>query len=413
MEIRNLRITKRGKTVGGIFIGVTAVVLIVLAAVAINGILNEHKYVMVRYASVEGDLWKVRAQTDASIIKVSAKSGDAVKKGDSLVVLSNNSMNNELRIEETELSRLKDLMVELRKGASRKQLYDAIQQVNAAKELLSQFRTSRSNLQNSSNVIKNSLYQVNKQLQPYVSPNTHKLDEAYALSQVKTAYLDNQFGASDYLIRMNTLQRLFALKTQLELQDLQLRSELGNLDASVGIAENQMIQAEKSYRTVQEGASLVEITLLADMIKSVEANVNILKLKLAGLTIKAPQSGTVMASYGHVGDTAVSGETIATIMDLSKLFVIAYIDQRDLKRVKIGQSVSLKQDKGRTTAFSGKVKRIGYATLGVYSLNDENPSVSTYDPLLNGAVPVEIVVEGKAVKLTPGMALVAKIKAIK
>ena len=113
--------------------------------------------------------------------------------------------------------------------------------------------------------------------------------------------------------------------------------------------------------------------------------------------ITSPVSGTVAARNVSVGNTIGAGQPIATLVNLSQLWVIANVDEARLAEVKPGQAADVRiSDAGKT--FHGKVTDIGSAT---------NDLLTTVLSLTSSdstkRVPVKILFDYSGYRLTPGM----------
>ncbi len=77
--------------------------------------------------------------------------------------------------------------------------------------------------------------------------------------------------------------------------------------------------------------------------------------------IKSPISGTVLQLAAQQGETLAAGlssPTLIVVADLNRLQVDAYVDETDIGKVKIGQSVIATVDAFPTTQFTGRVSKI-------------------------------------------------------
>ena len=78
--------------------------------------------------------------------------------------------------------------------------------------------------------------------------------------------------------------------------------------------------------------------------------------------IKAPIAGVVIGEPTPAGQTVVQGlsaaQTLLTIADMSKMQVKAMVDETDIGKVKVGQTVSFTVDAHSDKKFSGKVRKI-------------------------------------------------------
>ena len=77
--------------------------------------------------------------------------------------------------------------------------------------------------------------------------------------------------------------------------------------------------------------------------------------------IRSPISGTVLQMAAQQGETLAAGlssPTLIVVADLNRLQVDAYVDETDIGKVKIGQSVTVTVDAFPTTQFTGHVTKI-------------------------------------------------------
>jgi HlyD family secretion protein len=96
--------------------------------------------------------------------------------------------------------------------------------------------------------------------------------------------------------------------------------------------------------------------------------------RLSETKVMAPISGRVAALNVQIGTIISSGITnvgggtaVMTLSDLSRIFILATVDESDIGRVALGQSVNITADSFPGKHFSGKVTRI--ATKGVNTSN--------------------------------------------
>ncbi len=96
--------------------------------------------------------------------------------------------------------------------------------------------------------------------------------------------------------------------------------------------------------------------------KSAQATLDRAKINLAYATIFAPISGVVINRAVNIGQTVAasfSSPTLYTIAnDLSKMQVLATVDESDIGRISIGQTASFTVDAYPDETFQGKVSQI-------------------------------------------------------
>lgn len=114
--------------------------------------------------------------------------------------------------------------------------------------------------------------------------------------------------------------------------------------------------------------------------------------------VTSPTSGTLATRNVNVGETIAAGTSIASIVDLSQLWVVVNVDESRVAEVHIGQTADVEiGDVGQT--FRGQVTDIGSATTNVASptISLSNSSDTTQK------VPVKIMFDYAGVRLVPGM----------
>ena len=146
-------------------------------------------------------------------------------------------------------------------------------------------------------------------------------------------------------------------------------------------------QAERQNELYQE-ALISELDHEAALLAREEANSNLVRAKanlddareqLDDTVIESPPDGIVLKKYfdkGHIiasGISAVSGGTvIATIADMSRVYVRASIDEVDIGQISIGQKATVIAESYPDREFTGQVLRI-------HPLAKVEQNVTTFD----------------------------------
>ncbi len=147
--------------------------------------------------------------------------------------------------------------------------------------------------------------------------------------------------------------------------------------------------------SVKKGDVLATIKVISAAPSAVSTGPSVPRV-LARVT--SPTDGAVAARNVSVGETIAAGTSLASIVDLSNLWVIVNVDESRVAEVRIGQTADVEiGDVNRT--FQGKVTDIGSATTNVAS-----PSISlTSSNDTTQKVPVKIVFDYTGARLVPGM----------
>jgi len=108
-----------------------------------------------------------------------------------------------------------------------------------------------------------------------------------------------------------------------------------------------------------------EIELVQSEVKRSEIAVDEAEERLEETEIFAPIDGVIIEKFIEEGQIIASGisnvsggTAISTIADISRLFIIADIDETDIGSVKMGHSVRITADAFPNEVFTGKVTRI-------------------------------------------------------
>ena len=215
---------------------------------------------------------------------------------------------------------------------------------------------------------------------------TRKKDEATLVSaKVKAVNLRAKADRQKELV-----QQQLGSREEMESAETEAATAETALQAAQ-IAIDELKQQEIQIEFKREAVKIAEAQLQSDQIRLDNE-----KQQLAYSTVTAPLDGVVSALNVQKGTIVASGmsgfsggTTIMTLSDLSRVFVIATVDESDIGEARVGQKarITVASFPGRT--FTGQVVRL--ATKGVNSSN-----VVTFE------VKVEVMDESKSL-LRPEM----------
>lgn len=104
--------------------------------------------------------------------------------------------------------------------------------------------------------------------------------------------------------------------------------------------------------------------------------------------VRAPINGIVVKKQGTQGEFKLAGQTIATIADEDNIYVTAYIDETEIKNIKVGQAVTIKFDEFSGKKVNGKVKSIGLVSQN--GLNQSSKEKNGKFKKVDQRVPVKV-----------------------
>lgn len=166
-------------------------------------------------------------------------------------------------------------------------------------------------------------------------------------------------------------------------------------------------QAELKTQELSLEVKRKDVKLAEAMVENDQIALATAKQRLSDTTVTAPMDGVVSALNVQKGQIIASGvtnvaggTTVMTLSDLSRVFVLASVDESDIGKVQVDQSAFITADAFPGQRFRGKVVRV--ATKGVNVSN-----VVTFE------VKVEVVSDNKALlkpEMTANVQIVAASK---
>jgi multidrug resistance efflux pump len=121
----------------------------------------------------------------------------------------------------------------------------------------------------------------------------------------------------------------------------------------------------------------------------------------------SPVNGVIVAKASTVGDVVSPGQPVLSVVDLGKLWVTANVDESQISRISIGQTVDVHVDVlGKT--LKGRVAAITPASAATFSLLPQNNASGNYTKITQ-RVPVKIAMDYAGQTLFPGTSVEVKI----
>ena len=161
-------------------------------------------------------------------------------------------------------------------------------------------------------------------------------------------------------------------------------------------------ETEQGHRLTQNQAA----------VKVARAQIQLAKLNLSYTVIIATADGVVGKKDIHVGQLVQPGQTMASIVDNSELWVVANYRETQLPDIHVGSKVDITVDAVPGVAFKGTVERISDATGSAYSMIPQDNATGNFVKV-EQRIPVRIHLDAdkKAQsKLRAGMNVVCVIK---
>ncbi len=312
-------------------------------------------------ARVAADMISVSSRVDGWLIARPIRSGDTVKKGDTLAVIVG-------RDAET---RLTGLLAELdRIEAERAELAAEIEMVD--NQTRSRIVSERAKLAAS-----DALVEVVEHAFEYAEREFKRAEQLSESGVVSAKVLDEA--------------RTEFLKTQKEL--VRARAVVATAQALVGEAR----AARREINVLERQRATLDFREA-----EVLARIDRRQLDIADRTMTSPFDGVVSRAFVDPGEYVEAGQRIALLHNPEKIYVEANIRETDIRRVALGQVVTIEVDAYPDRPFEGTIAMIGQAATSQFALLP-SPNPSGNFTKVTQRLPVRIAVDQEAGMLRPGM----------
>ncbi len=172
-----------------------------------------------------------------------------------------------------------------------------------------------------------------------------------------------------------------------------ITAEIGGKVAEISVKEGDIVRnGSQLIRLTSDGVT-DEISAAAHSVTSAQLSLEQQRDQQDNYSFNSPIAGTVVEKVAKLGDNIKSGNTLCTVYDLSYLTFTMNVDELDIKKISLGQSVLVTAEADEGNEYEGVITRIG--------INGSSSSGLTTYP-----VKVEISNIGG---LLPGMNVKAKI----
>ena len=252
---------------------------------------------------------QVASKTLGRVKEIYFKEGDFVKNGDVVAVLENNEIEAQLEQAESALELAKAELEKIEKGSREEEIEQARANLNRYKAELEMAKL-----------------------------HLKRFEELYQRGIVSKSELDDARAKHDMA--------------------------LAEYEASI-----------QNLNMIRSGAREEERKAARAKVKKAEADVRYAEAMLENTIIKAPISGKVIRKYMDAGETITFENLvpIVTIADISKIRVVAEVDETDIRKVKLDQEAVVTTNAYPGEEFRGKVMSIS-AVAGKKTLKSEEPA---------------------------------------
>jgi RND family efflux transporter MFP subunit len=140
------------------------------------------------------------------------------------------------------------------------------------------------------------------------------------------------------------------------LDDKDVRAQLQELRAREDFAKREL---SRQTELISRGSTTTQAYERASMdLRSIQGLISVQLEKLADYTVAAPIDGVVLRRDGEVGEIADVGQILFRIGVLKPLQVVAEVNEEDIPRVAVGQTVLLRTDAFPDRRLTAKVREV-------------------------------------------------------
>ena len=173
-------------------------------------------------------------------------------------------------------------------------------------------------------------------------------------------------------------------------------------------------EAQLKASKTQLEVSKAQVKTAATSIETAKAQIGVINTQLKNTKLYAPSNGIVAKRWLLPGDIAQPGQSIYTIIDNKKFWIIIYLEETKISELHIGQKAIYTLDAYSGVTFTGKVFQIGSNTAAQFSLIPPNNASGNFTKVTQ-RVPIKVSIDevdkGKIIdyKFLSGMSAVVKI----
>jgi HlyD family secretion protein len=171
------------------------------------------------------------------------------------------------------------------------------------------------------------------------------------VERAREAFLESKVLLKDSKREYKRIQKLY----DEEVVDLGSRDKA---EAAYEAAQKRYEIAKKNYEIAVEGSRKEEIQAGEAVKEAAEAQVKLIERQIEDATVTIPINGVISERYVELGEFVSVGSLLATVIDLKHVWVMAYVSEKNLGKVKLGQQGKVMVDSFPNKEFIGKVTYI-------------------------------------------------------
>ena len=323
--------------------------------------------------------------------------GDTIRKGELLAQLENQDQTIGLHLAQANLAKARSMLAELEAGSRPEEILLANAKVVGARQtVLELTRGSRSQ------EIETARSDLDTALAEAKSAQTQLVQAKEDHERFSTLYKTNSASMRDfelyrtqYQVAQNKLDQATA-RVNTARQALSLRKE-GPRAEQIERAKAGLAQAEAEYALVKAGPRKEKIDQARAQVDEAEQGVNQAQQQLSDTQLFAPMGGVVLSRSAEPGEYLTPSTPVVTLGALDHPWLRAFINEKDLGRIRLKDKVTVTVDSFPDKQFTGVLSFIS-------SQAEFTPkSVQTFEERVKLMFRIKIALANPDGELKPGM----------
>ena len=131
------------------------------------------------------------------------------------------------------------------------------------------------------------------------------------------------------------------------------RQALDNIQAQLNVDQAQLKVKEKALNLAIEGPRKEDIAAARNSLKTLEASLSLLQIRLSDMTLTSPATGVIQNRILEPGEMASPNQPVVTLVLTDPKWVRAYVPEPDLGRINLGMKAKILSDSFPDQSFEG------------------------------------------------------------
>jgi multidrug efflux pump subunit AcrA (membrane-fusion protein) len=316
---------------------------------------------------------QVVLQTDGSIAQVAVEEGDTVKKGDLMVALDTQQLDwavtgatlaleearialekaseaiedSDIAVAQATLLSANEQLALVKAGPTKEQLEGAKAAAAAAWAAYNELKAGPSpeELTQSSAALKQAEIDLQQAQRAYDKiawqPDAGASSEGAALQRATIAYESAKAGYDELVKPPKASELQGAVATAQEAQDALNELQKKPTPAELASAQADVASADAALAKLKKGKDSGDIRAAELGVQSAQIALEQAKLNQSNARVLAPADGVVLDVTAEEGAQGSAGTVVATVADVSKLRLVADVEQKDIHQIQVGQPVEV------------------------------------------------------------------------